>query len=518
MKNRLAFLSALCLGLVATPLLAQIRFTYLHENVPGVQDDPREWERFGRSLAAGDFNDDGLPDLVIGVPMAQDASLLATGAVHVLYSRRDIGPFPFSLYLHQFLLCSEPVEAEDLFGYALAVGDFDGDGVDDLAIGAPGEDIGSAGGAGLVIVKFGSAGYGLNSGRCQKWHQGRPDVAGEADTSDRFGWALAAGDFNGDGVDDLAVGVPGKDLQGAGGAGLVQVFPGQWGVGLVTTHSLSIHQGVWLDGFLGGAPALSEDFGAALVAGDWNGDGVDDLAIGIPGENQNQGAVQIVMGSSGIGLTGRDQRLLAQGTDGLPDVAEAWDWFGSALASADFNGDGRDDLAVGVPNEGLPGVAGGGAVQILTGSSTGLRSDMGFFITQDTDLIQDQAEFGDNFGEALAAGDFNGDGFNDLAIGAPRESTVIGYRTRGAVHLLNGSSAGLVTTGNRFWASTSPGIRIGLWEEGLFGFALAAADFDGDGAADLAIGAPHDSPGFLNAGSVNVLMNLDPPPAPPFSK
>ncbi|MDX1998217.1 MAG: FG-GAP repeat protein [Thermoanaerobaculia bacterium] len=509
MKNPLACLPALCLGLGAAPLLAQPTITYLHENAPWVQDDAREGEAFGGALAAGDFNADGLPDLVVGVPFAQSGALLRTGAVHVMYSRRDLGPFPFGAYLDQFLVCSEAVEAEDQFGYAFAVGDFDGDGVDDLAIGAPGDGIGSAPNAGLVIVKFGQPGYGLNNSRCQKWHQDRPSVAGEAEANDRFGETLAAGDFNGDGVDDLAIGVPSEGLTGAERAGSVQVFRGQWGVGLVTTGALWIKKGASLGGYaLPGTPTLADELGKALTAGDFNGDGVDDLAIGIPSQDTTAGAVQVVMGFWSVGLTGNNQRLLTQADSLLPDVAEPQDLFGSRLAAGDFNADGFDDLAVGAPGESVTTVNLAGAVQIFDGSLTGLRATLDFF-TQNSDLMQDSAEAGDGFGLGLASGDFNADGFDDLVISAPEESLGNPSRIGGAFHLVNGSLSGLTTAGNRFWGFNSPGVGSAANPLGRFGFALAAADFDGDGADDLAVGAPFDDPGILNAGSVNVFTQFD---------
>lgn len=507
MKNHFAFLSALCLGLVASPLVAQPTISYLHENDPWVPDDARQEEHFGSTLATGDFNDDGLADLVIGVPEAQFGSVLGSGGVHVMLSRLGSGPFPWGQYWDQFLLCGEAVEAWDRFGFALAVGDFDGDGVDDLAIGAPRQDIGSSLDAGLVIVAFGKAGLGVSNARCQKWHQDRPGVENDVEPHDDFGWSLAAGDFNGDDIDDLAVGVPSESIAGAVNAGAVQVFPGQWGVGLVTSGALWIAPGALLGSYqLPGTPTYDARFGQSLTTGDFNGDGADDLAIGIVGDRFD-GSVQVVMGFWGIGLTGRNQRLLRQGANGLPDTPESFDYFGWSLAAGDFNRDGFDDLAIGVPSESMSSFQ-MGAVHVLPGSLSGPQGP-GAFFTQDTGTLQDTAEIGDRFGEALATGDFDHDGFDDLAVASPGEGVSPTTFGSGAFHLLNGTSTGLTTMGNRFFSPDSPGVGGVGAAEGRFGDALAAADFDGDGAADLAVGAPDDDPGILDAGSVNVFRNLD---------
>jgi hypothetical protein len=120
---------------------------------------------------------------------------------------------------------------------------------------------------------------------------------------------------------------------------------------------------------------------------------------------------------------------------------------GATSARADFNGDGRSDLAVGVGQEDLGAVADAGAVNVIYGSAAGLTATGNQFWSQESPGIVGGAEMGDNLGTAVAAGDFNGDGKADLGIGAPGESirTVSGA---GAVNVLYGSASGLAATGN----------------------------------------------------------------------
>ena len=156
----------------------------------------------------------------------------------------------------------------------------------------------------------------------------------------------------------------------------------------------------------------------------------------------------------------------------------------AAALRADFNGDGAADLAIAAPLEDTSR----GVVHVLYGSASGLVAAGSQLWSQDSPGIAGAGEQGDEFGSALAAGDFNGDGRADLAVGAQGEN---GFR--GVVHVLYGSAAGLVAVGSQLWSQDSPGVA-GVAEGGdRFGFVLAAGDFTGDGAADLAIGAPGEN-------------------------
>ncbi|HEX2639797.1 MAG TPA: FG-GAP-like repeat-containing protein, partial [Pyrinomonadaceae bacterium] len=153
---------------------------------------------------------------------------------------------------------------------------------------------------------------------------------------------------------------------------------------------------------------------------------------------------------------------------------------GGGAAKGDFNKDGFADLAVGVPNEDVNGVGGVGAVNIIYGSASGLTST-GDQVFYETDFGFSLAS-SDHFGSALASGDFNGDGFSDLAIGMPdRDSGT--FADAGKVLLINGGSGGLNLSTERTLSLLSGG-------QGNAGAALVWADFNGDGFGDLAVGIP----------------------------
>jgi FG-GAP repeat len=152
--------------------------------------------------------------------------------------------------------------------------------------------------------------------------------------------------------------------------------------------------------------------GGVAARGDFDGDGFGDLAVGVPGEDVggtlDAGALNVLYGSAG-GLAGTGAQLLWQG-HGAPDAAGADDLFGVALAAGDFDGDGFDDLAVGVLSEDLGAKRDAGAVDVLRGSPSGLVAAGARQWSQDSPGVPGLAEAGDAFGSSLAAGDFDGDG------------------------------------------------------------------------------------------------------------
>jgi FG-GAP repeat len=168
---------------------------------------------------------------------------------------------------------------------------------------------------------------------------------------------------------------------------------------------------------------------------------------------------------------------------------------------ADFNNDGAADLAVGVPGEDVGSISDAGAVNVLYGSAGKLTGTGSQIFTQDTPGVGSSAEVGDFFGDALATGDFNHDGFADLAVGVPGES--IGtIQVAGAVNVLYGSASGLTGIGSQLFTQVGSAPETG--DE--FGFALATGDFNHDGFADLAAGAPfEDVLSTPDAGAVSVL-------------
>lgn len=132
----------------------------------------------------------------------------------------------------------------------------------------------------------------------------------------------------------------------------------------------------------------------------------------------------------------------------------------STHAYGDFNGDGRDDMAVGVPFENIGAISDAGAVNVLYGSAGGIASTGNQFWNQDSSGVEDTAEAFDNFGWAVAAGDFNNDGRDDLVAGIPSEDVNAGpVNDAGAVQVFYGSASGLSASGDQFWHQDSSGVE-----------------------------------------------------------
>ncbi len=387
-------------------------------------------DRFGASLAAGDFDNDQFDDLAIGIPARFTTNV---GAALILYgSAAGLSSTGRQVWSQETNGVPDSAATGDQWASALAAGDFDNNGSDDLAIGAPGEDAGGTD-SGAVTILYGSTGTGLGVESSQFWSQGTSGIEDTRQNGDRFGAALASGDFNGDNSADLAIGVPGElvrnpfTLVNADEAGAVNVIYGSAGSGLTSSNDEFLRRDFVSLDFFGG-----DLFGRVLAAGDFNADGRDDLAIGIPLlDADDKGGVEIFRGTSG-GLA-RQDKFLFGGKPFLQDdrlfggTRVPNEFFGSALSIGDFDGDGRGDLAVGAPGDNLSNnpnsTIGSGGVNVTFGSNAGLAGSRPQFFTQNSAGVLGVAELGERFGQALAGSSATGGaGFSGNWIRLAQES------------------------------------------------------------------------------------------------
>lgn len=485
---------------------------------------------FGISISsAGDINNDGYEDIMIGAPLANPST---TGLVYVIYGKPSNVNIDLTIPLSPsdgFIITPE-IGGGQLGVSVNRAGDFNQDGIDDIIVGDPWADynsLGNAGGAYVIYGKTGGFGGNINLNGLSTSDGFR--ILGIL-TDDNLGWSVGfAGDFNDDSIDDVIIGAYQADSGIKTNVGEVYIIYGK--AGGPTNHlnlagGLSVSDGLRITG-----QNTNDFFGWAVsTAGDINYDGISDIIAGAffgdTPAGSDLGSAFVIYGKtsgypSHIDLSSPLPTLTGFKIFGSTENM----YFGNTLGFAgDVNGDGIDDTIISDSRATPAGHSATGMAHVIFGKAGDFSGDidlnLGLSLSQGFKISGNLT--GDLLGYSVSsAGDFNGDGVDDILIGAVQASRS-GRTYNGGAYVLYGQANGFtqhIDLAMNLPSSSGFEIIGGMDGDNLGICVRSIGDMNNDGINDLMISAKGvDQIGISNSGAAYIIYShYEPPPPPPPS-
>lgn len=503
---------------------------------------------FGEVSIMGDFNNDGYDDLLIGAPASNANDMEFAGAAYVIIGGPS-RPSEINLAASQANLTVYGANPGDIMGHSVAVGDVNGDGIDDIIIGADRVNHAEMENVGAVYVFLGREDNAFFNQNVREPYQADVIVYGEL-ADGRFGRAVTAGDVTGNGIDDLIIGTYFASPDDRNQAGALYVIQGNsgWTVDQQTVYDLTQQEAnLTIYGQHGSAGGISlltsveaksmhpvmEDewyilqtgigdrLGRSIATGNVNGDDHLDIIVGAYGAEvdgrEDAGKTYIFYGSEDYQSLGNviDLADEEQTADVTIYGAAAQDQAGFYVASGDIMNNGYSDIMIGAYQANNQT----GQVYLVYG-----RADMpaDIYLENQANVTINGAAQGDRLGRSLAFADISGNGRDDLLIGASRanpdgrvgagiayviytDQSLPGTINLGQEGTANIQVLGAASGDDTCYANIDEGVLEGNCPDEL-GRAIAAGDFNRDGRNEVVVGALFSNNGdLLNAGAVYII-------------